>query len=174
MEKSVPSAILPDVQEIRPGAVPLPARSAALGCRLFGNRRGRGAGRSAIRIGRPVHRRALRWVAHLFDHPTGLDRYADHRADIAERRTRQDGRTVHRGGLQFTVSSFSPRISNNVLFFKNDRSTSRMEISIEINGASEWRSVNLSDRYSISEFYLKIQHLPGFHDSLHPSNYFSA
>lgn len=124
MEESVSAAILPDVQEIRPGPLPVPSGSATLGCRLLGNRRRRGTRWPALRIGRPLHRRAFRGLADLFDHPPGLDRYADHRADTAEYRTCYDRGPVHRGGRQSTVSlslslSFLPKeFPGDILFRK--------------------------------------------------------
>jgi len=104
MAESVPAAVLSHVPEVRPGALPVSSGSATLGHRLFGNRRRRGSGWPAIRTGRPLHRRALRGLAHLLDHSPGLDRHADHRADTAEYRTRHDRGPVQHGDRQFTVS----------------------------------------------------------------------
>lgn len=104
MEKSVPTTVLSNVQEIRSDSVSVSLGFVTLGCRLRCDRQWRRPGWPTVWVGRFVYRRAFRGLADLSDHSSGLDRYANHRSNISKCRTRHDRRTVHRGGFQSTVS----------------------------------------------------------------------
>lgn len=104
LEESLSSAILPELQKIRPAIVPVPVRAAALGHLLCATGRRRRPWWPAFRPRRPLYSRALRRMAVLLDHPSRSNRYADHRDCTAERRS-----SLHRGQLpryylQFAVS----------------------------------------------------------------------